>query len=114
MRKAWTPSIVPRRGDETIYIVENDFDRAGRAFVETESDTADLETAISDLAGQHSNPIRVISFNTAEHWSEDVSEDIAREIRRRFDVQGQDVPSHIQDFVEKYDGRTQQFALRLA
>jgi len=33
---------------------------------------------ISD--GQYSNPVRVVSFNTAEGWSRDVTEDIAREI----------------------------------
>jgi len=32
------------------------------------------------LTGQYGNPIRVVAFNTAERWSEDVSEDVAREI----------------------------------
>lgn len=31
------------------------------------------------LSGQYSNPIRVAAFNTAERWSEDSSEDGARE-----------------------------------
>jgi hypothetical protein len=29
----WTPSLVPSWADQTVYIVENDFGRAGRAFV---------------------------------------------------------------------------------
>jgi uncharacterized membrane protein len=109
----WTPSIVPNRADQTVYIIENDFGRAGRAFVETDGECADLETTIvSLLEGQFSNPIRVIAFNTAERWSEDVSEDIAHELRRRCDLQLNDVPSPIQDFVERYEGH-RQLALRL-
>jgi hypothetical protein len=33
--------------------------------------------------GQYNNPSRVVAFNTAEHWSQDVSIDVARELRRR-------------------------------
>jgi hypothetical protein len=41
---------------------------------------------ISDLmSGEYSDPVRVVAFNTAEHWAEDASEDIAREIQRRVD-----------------------------
>jgi len=58
----------------------NDFGRLGRACREADYGTADLETLIRDLlTGQYNNPVRVIAFNTAEHWLEDVSEDIARE-----------------------------------
>lgn len=63
----WTPSIVPSWADQTVYIVENDFGRAGRAIVETDALHADLEATIVDLLqGQFSNPIRVIAFNAAE------------------------------------------------
>jgi hypothetical protein len=44
------------------------------------------------MSGQYSNPVRVIAFNTVEHWAEDVSEDIAREIRRRVDLAGDACP----------------------
>ena len=55
--------------------------------------TTDLETVIQDLlTGQYTNPIRVIAFNTAERWSEDVSEEVAHELRRRCDLQMRDVP----------------------
>jgi hypothetical protein len=30
------------------------------------------------LSGQYSHPVRVVAFNTAEGWSRDVTEDIAR------------------------------------
>src|ERR1700760_924248 len=115
MRKPWTPSIVPRSDDHNVYIVVNDFGQHGRVYSETDIETADLETTITDLMeGQHRNPIRVVAFNTAERWSEDVSEDVAREIRRRFDLQAADVPSAIQDFVESYEGHQgRQLSLRL-
>ena len=74
----WTPSIVPDDQDQTIYMVANDFGKIGRAWVEADYETTDLETVIQDLlTGQYSNPIRVVAFNTAERWSEDVSEDVA-------------------------------------
>jgi hypothetical protein len=39
---------------------------------------------ITDLiTGQYDRPVRVVAFNTAEGWSADVSEDVAREVMRR-------------------------------
>jgi hypothetical protein len=68
--------------------------------------TTDLETVIQDLlSGQYKNPIRVVAFNTAERWSEDVSEDVAHELRRRCDLQMRDVPLCLQDFTECHEGR---------
>jgi hypothetical protein len=67
MRRPWTPSIVPAGADQNVYIVVDDFGRKGRAYRETDVETADLETTITDLmAGEFSNPIRVVAFNTAE------------------------------------------------
>ncbi|WFU18868.1 hypothetical protein [Bradyrhizobium sp. CB3481] len=78
-RSTWTPSIVPVDYDETVYLVANDFGRIGRAWREADYEATDLETVIQDqLTGQYSNPFRVVAFNTAERWSEDVSEDVAR------------------------------------
>ena len=75
---------------------------AGPAMIVIE--TTDLETVIRDLlAGQYNNPIRVVAFNTAERWSEDVSEDIARELRRRCDLQMRGLPAAISDFVERHE-----------
>ena len=43
-----------------------------------------------------------------------VSEDVARELRRRCDLQMRDVPSSIQDFVERHEGHAwRQLTLRL-
>lgn len=114
-RSNWTPSIVPRGEDQNVYIVLDDFGSDGQAYRETDVQTADLETMITDLLdGQYNNPLRVVAFNTAEHWSQDVSEDIAQEIRRRCDLQFCDIPSFIQDFVERYEGHDRrQLTLRL-
>src|SRR5271156_194557 len=70
MRKSgWTPSIVPNGDDQNVYIVVDDFGPTGRAYRETDVETADLETTINDLlAGDYSNPVRVVAFNTAERW----------------------------------------------
>ena len=51
------------------------------------------------------NPVRVVGFNTAEGWSQGVSADVARELRRRCDEQMRDVPFFLQDFVDRYEGR---------
>jgi hypothetical protein len=103
-RSSWTPSIVPNDNDETVYLVADDFGRLGRAWREADYEAIDLETVIRDLlAGQYSNPVRVVAFNTAERWSEDVSEDVARELRRRCDLQMRKLPAAISDFVERHE-----------
>jgi hypothetical protein len=38
-----------------------------------------------------------------EGWSQDVSHDVAQELRRRCDLHGRDVPSDLQDFVDRHD-----------
>ena len=50
------------------------------AYCETDVEATDLETVIQDLLdGQYSNPVRVVSFNTAEGWSRDISANVAGE-----------------------------------
>ena len=112
--RSWTPSIVPHEYDQTIYVVVDDFGRAGMSFREVNLDRTDLESVITDLmAGQYEDPARVVAFNTAEQWSNDVSEDIAREIRRRADMAYEDLSSTIEEFVTRQTGRERQLALRL-
>ena len=56
----------------------------------------------------------MVAFNTAERWSEDVSEDVAEEIRRRCDLQMCELPASICDFVEQHESRDrQELTLRL-
>jgi hypothetical protein len=110
----WTPKIVPYGADQTVYLVVDRFGQLGSAYRETEVERTDLETIITDLmSGQFNDPVRVVAFNTLEHWSEDVSKDIADEIQTRCDVEGVAVPEHVRDFVASYTGPTRQLSLRL-
>jgi hypothetical protein len=78
------PRRVPELSDDvTVYLVLNDY-RTGLAYVETAAEEADRETVIRNfLNGQYSNALRVVAFNTAEGWSQDVSEDIVSEVLER-------------------------------
>jgi hypothetical protein len=112
---SWTPGVVPYGADETAYLVVDSLGALGSVYRETEIERADLETVISDLmTGQLSNPVRVVAFNTLEHWAKDVSADIAEEIQTRCDIDGVEVPEHIREFVETYTTRSKQLSLRLA
>jgi hypothetical protein len=64
-------------------------------------------------SGEYKNAVRVIAFNTFEGWSQDVSTDIAQELRRRCDLQMRDVPYNIHEFVEQHYGLDRQLSLRL-
>jgi hypothetical protein len=86
-RTGWTPSLAPKGDDPTVYLVD-DFGRNGRIFREADIEATDLDT--------------------------DVSSEIAQELRRRCELQMRDVPSSIQDFVERHEGRDRQLTLRLA
>ena len=110
----WTPRTVPYGADQTIYLVVDRFGRHGSVYRETEVEQTDLETIITALmTGQFNDPVRVVAFNTLEHWSDDVSGEIAAEIQIRCDIDGVAVPEHIQDFVASHTGPTRQLALRL-
>jgi len=114
MHSGWTPPLVPKGYDKTVYIVEDDFGKLGRIYRETEANDAGAETIIADLlSGRYNNPIRIVAFNTLENWSQDASRDIAHEIQQLCDIHGQDVPEHIRDFVEMHTGPARQLTLRL-
>jgi hypothetical protein len=82
-------NIVPYGADQTLYLVVDGF---------------------GDGATQFNDPLRVIAFNTLEHWSEDVSVEIALEIQSRCDMDGRDLPEHIKDFVERSTRRVRRSA----
>jgi hypothetical protein len=99
-------SIMPGDYDQSVCLVADDLGRIGRAWREADYEGTDLETVIQDLlSGQYNNPIRIIAFNTAERWSEDVSEDVAHELRLRCDLQMRDVPFFLQSFTDRYESR---------
>jgi hypothetical protein len=117
-RTGWTPSVVPMvpyGADQTVYLVVDCFGRLGTAYRETDIERTDLETVITDLmSGQFNDPVRVLAFNTLEHWAQDVSRDVALEIQSRCDIDGHDVPETLRDFVDSYAGPDRQLTLRLA
>jgi hypothetical protein len=111
----WTPRIVPYGADQTVYLVVDRFGRHGSVYRETEVERTDLETIIVDLmSGQFNDPVRVVAFNTLEHWSEDISKQITDEIQTRCDIEGVAVPEHVGDFVASHTGPIRQLNLRLA
>ena len=107
-----SPQLVPYGADQTVYLVVDRFSANGGVYRETEVERADFETIIVDfLTGQFNDPVRVIAFNSLEHWSDDVSEAIATEIQTRCDIEGASVPEHISDFVDRYSRAVRQLTL---
>jgi hypothetical protein len=107
-----SPSIVPG-SERDIYLVLDDFGgHLGRSWRETDEHDTDRETLLRDLMdGQYSNPARIVSFNTGEGWSRDVSEDIAEALQQR--LRGE-VPPSLEAFLETHGrGVTVQLSLLL-
>ena len=76
-QRRWSPGTVPYGADQTVYLVVDRFSN-GSVYRETEIERTDMETIIEDfLTGQFNDPVRVVAFNTLEHWANDVSKDIA-------------------------------------
>ena len=112
-RTGWSPSTIPYGADQTVYFVVDRFS-SGSVYRETEIERTDFDTIISDfMTGQFNDPVRVVAFNTLEHWADDVSKDVAQEIQARCDIAGEPVPEHVEDFVAPYAGRMRQLALQL-
>lgn len=90
--------------DEDVYLVEDDLGRLDCVWIEADSNAANLETVLSDMmARQYSNPVRVVVFNASEGWSRDVvSEDLAIELRRRCEQQGDPIPTWLEEFIERH------------
>jgi hypothetical protein len=58
------------------------------------------------MAGRHSDPLRVVRFNTDIDRAEDVSYSIAQEILRRLGLERRIVPSELAGFIDRHVGRT--------
>jgi hypothetical protein len=100
------PPIVPYGADQTIYLVVDCIGALGTSR-ETEVERSDFEAVIADLlAGRFNAPVRIVAFNTLEHWSRDISREVAEEIGIRCDIEGIAVPEHIGDFVEHHTAHT--------
>ena len=98
-----TPPLAPdpQPHDVTAYIVVNDFGQLGRAYVETDEASADEQTVVNNISsGEYTNPVRVVAFNTAEGWSRDVTEDIARALLEQ-EARNSDLSESAKRFVER-------------
>jgi hypothetical protein len=113
MPSKWSRGMVPYGADETVFLVVDRF-TSGTVYRETEIERSDFETVISDfMRGEFNDPVRVVAFNTLEHWADNVSEQMAEEIQVRCDIAGGPVPEHIRDFIENHRaGAPRQLALR--
>ncbi|MEH2487852.1 hypothetical protein [Bradyrhizobium sp. AZCC 2230] len=99
MLEAVPSQSVPYGADQTLFVVIDRLDEGKEIRVER----SDLEATIGELvAGCFNDPIKVISFNTLEHWMKDISIDVAGEIRARCDIDGIRLPDYLSDFVESH------------
>ena len=109
-----SPGFVPYGADQTIYLVVDRLSARRAEDREIEVERSDLETIIDDLmSGQFNDPVRVIAFNTLEHWLNDMSADVAAEIQTRCDIDGEPIPELVKEFVERHARSTRQLAFRL-
>jgi hypothetical protein len=89
--------------DITVYLVEEDFGRNGRAYLETDAAEADRATINRNfISGQYDTPLRVVAFNTAEGWSRDVSEDIAYEVLDQAHEADETLTEGTKSFIDRY------------
>jgi hypothetical protein len=98
------PHRLPTRSDDiTVYLVLNDNGKLGLAYVETDPAEADRESIIRNfLSGQYGNAVQVVAFNTAEGWSWDVSEDVAREVLQRAIDADVDLGEDTKRFIDRH------------
>jgi hypothetical protein len=108
MAAAQSPNpVVPYGADQTVFVVTDGAIGSGSREVEC----SDLDTVVTDLlSGKFRDPLRIAAFNTLEHWSRDLSADVAREIETRCDIDGVPVPEHVRDFCERHVGGRRMFA----
>lgn len=99
-----SPSLVPTSNeDRDVYLVLDDFGHLGRSWRETDEQSTDKVSLIQDLLeGQYNRPVRVISFNTAEGWARDVSEEIADAVLAACSRADRDIPSSLEEFVSQH------------
>ena len=66
------------------------------------------------MSGQNCDPLRVVMFNPDPDHAEDVSHAVAQEILRRLGLEGRNVPSALEDFIDRQVGGHRQLTLRVA
>lgn len=94
--------------DTDLFVIEADIVAQGRReryFAERDAARANRHDTLADIvSGQIERVRRVLSFNPAEGWSRDVSEDIAHDALRTALEDRQGVPDHLMDFLEEHLG----------
>jgi hypothetical protein len=94
------PSLAPTH-DAATYLVLDGFDD-GRVFRETDEADANRDDVIRQISeGQFNRPIRIVSFNTAEGWSRDVTQEIAREMIDRGLRTGETLSPSAVEFIDR-------------
>jgi hypothetical protein len=87
--------------DFDTYLVLDEFEKC-RVYPEADEADANRGKVIEDIStGQYNRPVRIVSFNTAEGWSRDVTEEIAHEIIDRALRAGEQLTRAAQEFVER-------------
>jgi len=95
--------VVPFGADLTVYLVVDGVGDGRAVKREREIERPDLEHVLADLmAGRFQDPIRVVAYNTLEHWSKDISAEVAHEILCRCDSDGSSPPQHLAGFMEAH------------
>lgn len=54
------------------------------------------------MEGQYHDPVRVVSFNPSEGWSQDASAEIAAELGQRCAERGEAPPPTLEAFLDRY------------
>src|SRR5436190_9754853 len=103
MPAASSSPIVPYGADETVFVVMDNFGAPGSA--QRRVECIDLDAVISALLrGLFNDPVQVVAFNTLEHWTRDMSADVANELVARCDIEAAPMPEHLGDFVRRHAG----------
>ena len=95
-----SPSIVPGMPvDVTVFAVLDDLGSFGRVWREVDKNAADEATVIRNIIeSQYERPVQVVAFNTAEGWSRDVTEDVARSVVEKARTEKIELPDSARDF----------------
>ena len=90
-----------------LYIVVSFWPKADEMTINEQSPVTRERVVTDLLEGQHNHPWAVKAFNEAEGWYRDVSEDIARDVRKLLTENWEDaesVPEGLTNFLEEHLG----------
>jgi hypothetical protein len=98
-------SIVPNT-ERVTYLVLDEVGRYGPIWREMSDGEANEATIIDWIVeGQFDCPLRVVAFSTDEHWSRDVTREIATKLLH-LDQNGLALGAVARDFVERVTGKS--------